>query len=430
LAPLSPDSAVAAAYLFVAACDANGFIREKALNQLRHYPGRVALAASLIRCDDWVPQVRSAAESLLRALVDVQKCHGPLEYLDLVLRMRSRKRIAERTWHDLIIPSLLAPEGNDLRRQWAETGPWRVRRYARELIMRAEPGRLLEVASRAVADKDVPVALWGLSTLALLPAEASKEVLTTAAQHPAAPVRAAAIRRSADYVDEVAKPLLARAIFDVARSPRSAAAYELQRRFAESPCDAWRAALDQSSGRRRKAALLGLCDLASPEDAARLITEASHPNANVRAAVLRGLWRCQARELGSILQRALNDESKSVVRQALNIYGRGSEFLDAVTLASAIESASPGTRRALLAGTRVLEKWQSLEILVHLAASSGGLDSGVVEETKHWLESANRRFTTAPAHLLRALRVDVARLQADRADQVWRAVADVIAHAE
>jgi hypothetical protein len=146
--------------------------------------------------------------------------------------------------------------------------------------------------------------------------------------------------------------------------------------------------------------------------------------------VLRGLWRCQARELGPILQNALKDNSKAVVKQALDIYDRGSESLDATALVSAIESASPGTRRVLLAGTRVLEKWAALEMLVRLAAAGcePGLD--VVEETKRWLESTNRRFTKASTQALRALRDEVARLQTGRADRVWVAVADIVKHAE
>jgi hypothetical protein len=66
---VSPDGLAAAAYLFVAACDASGFIREKALEQFRHYPGRLALAVSLIRSDDWVSEVKATAESLLHTLV-------------------------------------------------------------------------------------------------------------------------------------------------------------------------------------------------------------------------------------------------------------------------------------------------------------------------------------------------------------------------
>jgi hypothetical protein len=85
----------------------------------------------------------------------------PPTYLDLVLRLRGRKRIAERTWQELIMPSLLAPAGNDFRWQWAEKGPWPVRRYALELVTLADAGQLQEVARRAVTDKDLPVALWG-----------------------------------------------------------------------------------------------------------------------------------------------------------------------------------------------------------------------------------------------------------------------------
>lgn len=53
------------AFLFVASSHPNGFVREQAVLTLKHYPGRLALAAALIRCDDWVHEVRVAASELL-----------------------------------------------------------------------------------------------------------------------------------------------------------------------------------------------------------------------------------------------------------------------------------------------------------------------------------------------------------------------------
>src|SRR5262249_44031593 len=47
-------------FLFVAACHASGFIRERAVNAFEDYPSRVALAIALIRCDDWVEPVQRA----------------------------------------------------------------------------------------------------------------------------------------------------------------------------------------------------------------------------------------------------------------------------------------------------------------------------------------------------------------------------------
>jgi hypothetical protein len=59
--PITEISTEITAYLFTAACNRNGFIRQRALNAFDHFPDRLAVAAALIRCDGWVPPVQQAA---------------------------------------------------------------------------------------------------------------------------------------------------------------------------------------------------------------------------------------------------------------------------------------------------------------------------------------------------------------------------------
>ena len=70
------------AYLFVASAHPNGFVREQAISAFRHYPGRLAMAAALIRCDDWVGKVRSAASERLVHLIGES---SGIEMIELLL---------------------------------------------------------------------------------------------------------------------------------------------------------------------------------------------------------------------------------------------------------------------------------------------------------------------------------------------------------
>jgi hypothetical protein len=420
------DADEAAACLFVAACNANGFVRQRALEELRHAPGPIPLVAALIRCDDWVPQVRLAAEALLRALMATPDGPTPLDQLDLVVALRERKRFAAGAWQSLVQPSLLARERGEMRWQWTTRGGWQVRRFALELVVQADPGQLRASASQALSDHAAPVAAWGLSKLAALPEAEAIGMLQAAARHPSASLRAAAIRRAIHSSDAVAKPLLTAAMFDRARSPRSAAAFELQRRFGVVAADAWRAALAEEPGRRRTAALLGLCDAPSPGDVNTLVAELGHRNAFIRAAVLRGLWHCQGTGLGDHLHRALHDPSKAVVRQALELLSRGPEYLDTDALEQAIRGAPAATRRLLLAATRRLPKWDALDLLLRLALDGDPGDAGLTEEARRWLQTAGLRFTSAAPRVLASLRTNVARIQGRGGNEVWRSLAEVI----
>ena len=64
------DPMEGAAFLFTAACQSNGCIRERGILAFEHYPGRLSLVAALIRCDDWVLPVQQAAVTLLLHVVE------------------------------------------------------------------------------------------------------------------------------------------------------------------------------------------------------------------------------------------------------------------------------------------------------------------------------------------------------------------------
>jgi len=426
LTEISNDREGAAAYLFVAACDSSGFVRERALDALRHYPGQLAVSAALIRCDDWVSEVRSAARNLLDALLAQRGAEALVDQLELLVRLRARQRFGEAAWYTAIDLVLHSPEVVGRLWRWAREGPWDVRKYALELIASAGPDACKEAALHALRDSDLRIALWGLHRLSAEGGIADGEMLRGVARHPAAPVRAAVIRLALQVDEKQARVLVERGLFDLARQPRAAAAYVLESRFAQSPLEIWRTTLAGPEGRRRRSALLGLCDRATPEDASQLATEARHPSALVRAAVLQGLWRARANILGAQLERALIDPSPMVVRRAIEVYARSTEPLSPQLLAKVIGSATDRTLRTLVRGARILDKWEGLRTLLNLAvAPRPDVRAAALGELRQWIATSNRRFTTAPPGTIQEIRTVLDAAQTAELGEIWRDLAAI-----
>lgn len=431
LTEISSDREEAAAYLFVAACDASGFVRQRALEAFHHYPGRLAVSAALIRCDDWVSEVRIAAKKLLDAVVDAKPALL-VENLDLVVRLRVRQRFGDMPWYAAILSLLVSPDVRGQFWRWALGGAWDVRKFALELIASTGADSLDAAISHALRDADFRVALWGLAQLKAAPGLARQEFLRELAQHPASSVRAAAVRMALEVDSDLGLSLVNLGLADMATEPRTAAAYILEHRFGQSPLPIWRAVLPGPESPRRRAALLGLCDYAAPEDASPIAAEARHRSARIRAAALRGLWRALSTELAVYLERALSDPAKMVVARALELYARSNETLRSDTLAPMFASAGDSRLRTLLRGTRLMDKWQGLRLLLRLAGSKEPRRKSIVNaEIRHWILACSRRFTTPPAEMAEEILGLLEVLRADDSEhsELWRTLADILRRA-
>ena len=429
LTEITLDHDSRAAYLFVAACDASGFVRERSLDAFRHHPGDLAIAAALIRCDDWVPQVRTAAATLLAELI-VRSPTLLAEQLGLVVRLRGRQRIGEHAWNATIMPALNSAARQGRLGACVHARDWQTRKFALELIVAAEPHRQSEIARQAIRDRDVRVALWGLARLQSEPTQAIEPLLRDAAHHPAAAVRAAVMRLALTLEPDRARALVALGLADPSHAPRSAAAHVLEQRFAQSPRELWKAALAQPESRQRRAAMLGLCDRAEPEDVELLAAEAHHRSPRVRAAVLEGLWRARASDLAARLEHALSDPSRMVVRRALAIYPRSSESLTPQVLTRVLIAADDAKVPILVRGARQLDKWEALRVLLALAGSPQPARRAIATAgLGHWLMAANRRFTAPAAGIGRDLRQLMNAAVTSESDALWRELSDIIRRA-
>jgi hypothetical protein len=421
--------AVSAAYLFVAACDASGFVRERALEVSRHYPSRLAVSAALIRCDDWVPEVRSAAIRLLDDLIVAQSPAILAEHLDLLVRLRSRQRFGEAPWTSAIVRLLSSGDNRAQLWRWVREGSWDVRKFALDLIASGGPEARSEAIRQATHDRDFRVALWGLAQARADCEPFDDELLRDAARHPAAPVRAVVMRLALNVESTQALSIVNKGLLDLARGPRAAAAYALEHRFAQSPLDVWRAALLREKGRERLAALFGLCDRGAPEDVPLIAADAEHHIARVRAAVLEGLWRARARDLGPRLELALRDPAGLVVRRALDVYARSSEILDSGVLERVLSSDGASTTKSLIRGVRLLDRWEGLRLLLQVANSTDSERRSIaLGEIRQWLNGVNRRFTAPPGAILEEIQIRFSTMRRAEDAREWRELANIIDH--
>lgn len=393
-----------AAQLFIQGCDRDGRLRQRALQTMRKHPGRLATALALIRCDDWVPQVRDEAMALLTDIVQREGSEPLFELGGLLSPLRSRQRIQARAWPELIEPAL---------RRTASATRWRVissgdaqaRALTYAYTLDAEPDRAHELGLYAITDIDPANARWSLDVVATrLPDTLRHGLAKAGLLHPHAGIRAQAVRML-DGEQAETRALLEQRVLDPAAAPRGAATYLLRNRHGVDPLPLWRAALENGSVTQARAALLAMADHSQPEDTARLLPWLQHHAGAVRAVALRALARSGTTEALSRLPAALSDPSAKVRRQALALYQRLPGVLNSQTLGTALEiAADEATRVTLGQATRLLDRWQALLLLLQswkLVPESLALRY----EVANWVATRSVNATHLPATLRSELEI-------------------------
>jgi hypothetical protein len=395
-----PDEEAIDAQLFCAGCHRDGRIRERALRLMRGRRGHIATVLALIRCDDWVPQVRLCAEDALRQIVAADPA-ALFAHLDLLFALRARLRMQSGVWRTLLDPLLLAPSNAAAR--WAALDDSRHPLFVCELILRADPAQAEALALHTLQHRDPVVVRWGVRELLHVPGlSVSDDLIALALRHPNAPVRAHALRARARTDDDGYRALLQEFLLDPSASVRSVAAYAT-RALGLDPRDTWRDTLDHGSAPGTHYALLGLGDRAEAEDLARIAPWLRHTTGELRCAALRGALRAGIDDPAAQLRDALASPSSKVVALALKLGATVPAFMTRETLAQAFATAAnPRTRQRIVDATRQLGRWDALDCLLD------GIDHDAYADDARngllaWQREIGQRYAPLSADRKRAL---------------------------
>lgn len=79
-------------YLALASCHRSGYVRAEALRWLSVCPSGIVVPFALMRLVDWVSEVRSAAETVLRSNLNVANADAFVRCLGLMVRLSANSR--------------------------------------------------------------------------------------------------------------------------------------------------------------------------------------------------------------------------------------------------------------------------------------------------------------------------------------------------
>ncbi|MGW1774154.1 hypothetical protein [Streptomyces sp. NPDC002104] len=313
-------------------CDRDGRVREAALSQERELPPQLVL----IRCADWVPQVRGRARRVLAAIVARDPVAALVGLGPLIVRLGRREHGA---WAVEQLEAALSGRPSPLTAGWRPGRPspvwsWKAltgdqcadalarlgeradlptRRFAARLTVAAGESGVRDLALRAARELDPATArLWTDAALRTMAADGPDDTAVDTLLGGRLPmVRASGVTalRGAGRADEAVRHLA-----DRSGIVRACARWLL----AQGGGDPYASylALVTDSERPSPYAVAGFSECAQRADAPLLRSLLDHPAGAVRAAAVAGLRRLDAPTEDAALIPLLDDPWPGAAREA------------------------------------------------------------------------------------------------------------------
>ncbi|HSM91279.1 MAG TPA: hypothetical protein VLT47_00240 [Anaeromyxobacteraceae bacterium] len=396
---LTPKPASAAG---LASLHPSGFVREAAVERLAASDDPLALPFLLIRANDWVAPVQSAAVAGIEAMLSRRGAGPFVPWLTLVDRLTGVGRNSLRPLAERILGALAAPGAADALREGCRSSSRGVRRRCVGIALAAKTFDLSPVVRAGLDDPDpvvrTLVAKGAAKALRWTDLEPLVEPML-ASTTPAA--RYAALDILWTHRRAEAREVLERFLADPHSHVRGTARWLLKSQPGFDAAAAQRAALSRASNADLPGALEGLGEVGEAGDAGRALPYLAHPRARVRMAAVHLLGAVGGAEHREALIGALSDPSAKVSRAARKILLRSGPIdPDRITWA-ALRSSHPHERKGAVELARAHDHWLAGVLLLRIATRT--TDAAVVvrasEALQSWESRYNRVFS-APSEAL------------------------------
>lgn len=388
------QSKLATSLVGLASFHFNGYVREAAVRELATQRSGKELPFLLIRLNDWVAEVRAAAEHAVRERIAANYAVNFLVNISLVLRLRACGRV-DKQFVDAVCGLLKRPECKEVLRSGMASADRTVRRVSFQLAAESDPSTRSSIVRALMTDSDPRARSWAVRHF--LP-EVSVEDLPSVIG-PLLRDRFMPVRRDALWVVATKRPDLAaeplqRALLDNHISMRETARQFLTIANVADARDFYVKALEQGPESQRYAAICGLGESGQASDAPLLSAYLDSPLPKYRRAAIRAVGRLDAeRKLPKLLD-FLSDEKPSVSREAMKALLSKARQLPAEDLEQLVATGTSfHTRRNALTLALHTSKWQKLPALLNACADT---DPRLAELAKRalrdWFVTYNRSF--------------------------------------
>lgn len=409
----------------LALCHPSGFVREAAIRLSPPHANRAELATLLLRTNDWVMQVRTAAHAAIRARLTAPQLPELIAVLPVIDSMRAWHRVRASTLVDELDVVVSSQEARPALLAATSSVDRFLRRSAfRRLIgeaVRLDPAGGSTTADHALyeaalRDSDPALRIWVARALVAAPPELFLAFSNRLLRQRAGSIRFATIQRLVD----LEQPWPWRSHVMDAHTGVRAFAQQASLDEDLDPASPYRAESFIADSFHLGTSLLGLGETAGAAEASLVYPHLASSRPGVRRSALLALAAFDVDDLHSHALKALADSSHSVVTTAREVLVERAARLRAEEVITELSTlTTPWGRRAAIAVLAALEYWTGLLHLLRVHAAGSAFDQQ--QATFHLVRRLARevRVFTRPSPAIAAALRDM--LVRSDLDPSWRA---------
>lgn len=374
----------------------SGYVREAAVRLLDEVESGAEVRFLLIRLNDWVPAVRSAAQHAIQRRLKPGYAHVFAQNIELIDRLLHWERVDHTQLLRWIVEYLRGPDGIHAVEVALDSANVRQRRLLYGLLLTPDRESVALLIRRALSDRDPVCRLQGIRLVSgHLFGEALRDVLHSALRDSFAAVRLVAARILAGSGTEPDATIVA-LLMDPSAAVRAVARYRLRQA-------GWTDFVSHYSGQLEDASYLGTCvalkaisEVGDARSAVLVQPYASAGDSKVAAAAVRTLGILDGDSYVEVFLTALRTGGPALMREAARALAGHIRLLDLHALWSYnVEMPWGPTRRRILVILFGAPKWDALSyMLKSLCDPHDEVEALAREHLDRWLVRFNR--TSAP----------------------------------
>ena len=388
--------------LGIASFHQNGYVREAAINRLALVTTGAELPFLILRVNDWVPNVRDAANETIRSRLKPEYARSFIENLTLVSRLEEAGRADHEPLVQAIYQLLQSGECRTALLESLKSEDRFIRRASFKLALglSSSEADLPAVVRLALKEKDTVVRVWAAQRVSSAFVGATLDHFVELMKRDKfMPVRREALRIEVQRHSPGLLSELRTALLDTHASMREEARYHLRKLDTTDVAAFYRQHLLDAEGLTLYAVISGLGETGAAADDHLIVPYTEHRASKTRWAAIRALARLDREAHLDLFIEALKDQVPYVSRQALNALTEKAAVVSGERIWELFQaSAHAHVRRNALSLIEKLGKWNSIYYLLRAVRDSDEAIAGMSRfAIQRWLARFNRSFSS-PTH--------------------------------
>ena len=385
----------------------SGYVREAVVRKLSRDTTGAVVPYLLLRLNDWVANVRYAAEEAIRARLTIEYCPAFIENLGLLLRLEKTERGDHKKLIEAIYRLLQSDECKERLFQSLAAPDQFVRRLSFRLAFSSSGAELEKIVNLALDDTDSVIRHQAAVRISIAFSGATLDHYREKLRRDRfMPVRREALKiavklNQPNLVDELQSALL-----DWHLSIREDARFYLRKFKSIEPDSFYRQHLPGAEGRRLYSVISGLGETGTKADVELILPYIAHSAGKIRRATIKALAKLNRNAHINVFLEALNDAERRVSREAFKALKNPGSVLSIERIWE-LFSSTPHAHVKLYALSLMerFSKWESISYLINaLCETDEEIFARSLRAVDGWVARFNSSFTSPSSAQLVKLR--------------------------